>query len=122
MLPKDDDYANTRFEDYVNQIVDYININAVDVNDVILVGASMGSTLVLKISSIIKPKAVILICPTIPLEVKIQISSESEISLYPSVILWAEGSLQDTIDSMPDSDLETCQYAANNWRNESGDK
>ena len=122
LLPTNGDYTNTRFEDYVNQIVEYINTNAVDVNDVILVGASMGSTLALKVSSIIKPKAVVLICPTIPLEVKAKITSESEVSPYPTMVLWSEGTLQETIDSMPDSDLETCQYAASNWRNESGYK
>ena len=87
----------------------------------------MGGMLALKIAERIESSAVILLCSTYPKEVKdLLLSCTNDITqhmpskLYPPIIRWASSTVQDTIDSLPDSDTETHLYAASLWRDESG--
>ena len=138
--PFEGSYEKTTFEHYLQQITDVI-INLTIQNksaNFILMGASMGGMLVLKSYEILQYKysinisAIILICTTIPLKIKLQyinlilnsdengyIKKQTNMK-YPPMIKWSNGIFQDTIDTLYDSNYDTQSYAHQHWRDESG--
>lgn len=116
LVPSSTGIEETQFDDYVNQIISSID----DRIPVILIGASMGGVLALKSAERVKCAGVILVCSTLPIEVKSLEDYAMKDRLYPPIVRWADGRLQDTIDAIPDADYETCKYASKLWRNESG--
>lgn len=113
MMPSSHGLAETTFDDYVEQVV-----KAAGKSPDVLIGASMGGSLVLKAAETCKPKTLILVCTSIP-AFPGRSSSTKEPS-YPAVVKWANGPFQDTVDSMPDSDAATHRFAHPKWRDESG--
>jgi len=112
MLPRNNHYAQTTFTDYLNQT----KTAAKGKRPLILVGASMGGILVLRAAETLKPDALILMNSTSPLGV----SPPKGGNPLPPVVIWENGPIQDTRDSLPDGDEKTVLWAHPKWRNESG--
>ncbi len=112
LLPVAGDYAKTKFEDYVDQIV-----KAGGKTPDVLIGASMGGVLVMKAAEKLRPKALVVVCSTLPKGV-LDTAVAKEPS--PPVLRWKGGPYKDTVDSMPDSDEATRKFAWPRWRDESG--
>ncbi|MEZ4732948.1 MAG: alpha/beta hydrolase [Caldilineaceae bacterium] len=104
--------AATRFADYLRQVQGWLPPQA----PVILVGASMGGILALKVAEAIKPIALVLVNSVPPTGVGAPRTRKA----YPPVIRWANGSLAETQDALFDSDEATIQWAWPRWRDESG--
>jgi len=98
----------THLEDYLRQAESWCPKD----RPFILIGASMGGPIALKVAERAHPSAVVLV-NAVP-------SSGTGAKNYPEVIKWANGPLKDTVDSMPDSDEATIQKAWPLWRDESG--
>ena len=113
MMPTSKGLAETTFDDYVQQVV-----KASGKSPEVLIGASMGGSLVLKAAETCKPKTLILVCTSIPAFPGRTLAAKTE--SYPAIIKWANGPYQDTVDSMPDSDSATHRFAHPKWRDESG--
>lgn len=111
MMPVAAGLAATGFDDYLKQTV----AAAKGRSDVVLIGASMGGILVLKAAETVKPKAIVLVNPVGPKHLR-TLRTEA----YPEIIRWKDGPLQDTIDSLPDGDRKTIEWAHPQWRDESG--
>ena len=130
LIPSSEGLESTSFDDYIDQIHATISLHLSTLSftsKLIIIGASMGGMLALKIAERIQPSAVVLICSTYPKEVKdLLLTCTNDITqfmpskLYPPIIQWANSTVQDTVDSLPDSDTETHLYAASLWRDESG--
>lgn len=112
LVPTNGKYEQTRFQDYVNQVV----ASAPKKGRLVYVGASMGGILALKANEIRPADAVILVNSVAPKGV----ASMKIGDLLPPVVKWANGPLKDTEDSMPDSDRKTILWAWKRWRDESG--
>ncbi|QYK54593.1 MAG: alpha/beta hydrolase [Fimbriimonadaceae bacterium] len=112
MMPRNNDYAQTTFTDYLTQTKNA----AKNKRPLVLVGASMGGILVLRAAETLKPDAIVLINSTSPLGV----NSPKGGNLLPPIVVWENGPIQDTRDSLPDGDEKTVQWAHPKWRNESG--
>lgn len=108
LVPAKRGLRETRFEDYVRQVEGWCPKQG----PVILIGASMGGILALKAAETVHPRAVVLVNAVPP--------AGTGGKNYPPVVRWANGPLKDTVDSMPDSDRATIQYAWKRWRDESG--
>ena len=111
LRPVNGDYAKTKLSDYVSQIV-----AASGAQPDVLIGASMGGVLVLKAAEQLHPRAIVLVCSTLPAG----LVPKSEAKPYPDIIRWAGGPYSDTLASMPDSDEQTRRFAHPRWRDESG--
>lgn len=112
---------HTSFHDYTQQVIHFISERKSDNHQpVVLIGASMGAILAIKVAelSTFQINAMILICPVPPLEAMLK--SEIIQSSFPSIIRWANSLLQETIDSMPDATEDVCIFASERWRDESG--
>lgn len=123
--PAGKDYETTAFDDYVEQVIAAAQ-QGVDRSKckLVLVGASMGGSLVAKASETLLPDAIVFVCTTVPLlgGCSDEPSAAAPLlgDLSPARIKWSGGHLQATIDAMPDATLEMCQYACARWRDESG--
>jgi pimeloyl-ACP methyl ester carboxylesterase len=98
----------TRLEDYETQVVNWSKHDG----HFILIGASMGGALAMRVANRLHPDALVLVNAVPPAG----LSGE----VHPAVVKWAGGPLKDTVDSMPDSDEATIQKAWKRWRDESG--
>lgn len=112
LLPVAAGIAATRFDDYVAQVQSWIPA----AEPVILIGASMGGILALKVAESVQPAALVLVNSVPPAGVGTPPSCKT----YPPVIPWAEGTRQETRESLFDSDETTVDWAWPRWRNESG--
>ncbi len=113
LMPVEAGLAETKFEDYVKQVVDA----ARDLpKPVILVGASMGGILAIKAAEQIDVDAIVLINSVSPAGV----GKRSDRPPLPPIIEWANGPIEDTRASLPDGDEATIQWAHPQWRDESG--
>lgn len=112
MMPRNNDYAQTTFTDYLTQTKN----SAKGKQPLVLVGASMGGILVLRAAETLKPDAIVLINSTSPLGVNPPKGGNP----LASTVIWENGPIQDTRDSLPDGDEKTVQWAHPKWRNESG--
>lgn len=112
LVPVGGKYENTKFEDYVSQVLEWTPKKG----KVVYVGASMGGILALKANER-KPGSVVVlvnsVCPKGVVPAK-------KSTPNPPVVKWANGPLKDTEDAMPDSDRETILWAWKKWRDESG--
>jgi pimeloyl-ACP methyl ester carboxylesterase len=113
LMPTQGGLEKTVFTDYVVQVRAWVPKSG----KVVLAGASMGGILALKAAETVSPAAVVLINSTIPAGVGPARAPKPE---SPPVVRWANGPLQDTRDSMPDSDEKTILWAWKRWRDESG--
>ncbi len=105
--------SKTTLADYVAQVRDWIPAGETPV----LVGASMGGVIALKVAENLRAAAIVLVNSVPPAGVpSARKSSES----YPGVVKWANGPLSDTRVAMPDSDEAMIQKAWKSWRDESG--
>lgn len=112
LQPSPDGLAATRAEDYLNQILSWIPQH----ERVILIGASMGGLLALKVAEQVSLTALVLVNSIPPSEVAGNWSAKQ----YPPVIEWANGPLAETQAALFDSDETIVQWAWPRWRNESG--
>jgi len=103
----------TRFEDYLRQVE--IWGRSQQPCKLAIIGASMGGVLALKASESLHPSALVLVNSVGPSGI-----GKHKARSWPEVIQWSRGTLQDTKDSMPDSDSGTIGFAFKHWRDESG--
>lgn len=113
LMPVPGGLKKTVFMDYVEQVRSW----APKSGKFVLAGASMGGILALKAAETVSPAAVVLINSTVPAGVGPARASKPD---SPSIVRWANGPLQETRDSMPDSDEKTILWAWKRWRDESG--
>jgi len=113
LMPAAGGLAKTTFSDYVDQVV-----RASGKSPEVLIGASMGGSLVLKAAERCQPRTLILVCSSIPAHPGRTVPPRD--AVFPEVVKWANGPFKDTVDSMPDSDDETHRFAHPKWRDESG--
>lgn len=104
--------AATTFEGYVEQIRAWLPSHG----PLILVGASMGGMLAMKVAEQLSPTALVLVNSVAPAG----LAPSRPPKQYPPIIEWADGSLQDTRDALFDSDEATIRWAWPRWRDESG--
>lgn len=104
--------AATQVDDYVAQITDWLPTN----EQIILIGASMGGVLALKVAEAIPPAALVLVNSVPPAGVGASRARKQ----YPPIIRWADGPLEETRTALFDSDEATIQWAWPRWRDESG--
>jgi pimeloyl-ACP methyl ester carboxylesterase len=113
LIPTKGGIASTRFADYVAQVEQMGKSHRA--GKLVLVGASMGGILALKAAESLHPDAIVLVNSVGPAGI-----GTPKAKQYPKVIEWSKGTLQETRDSMPDSDEATIQFAFRHWRDESG--
>lgn len=104
--------AATRFDDYVAQLLHWLP----PAKPPILIGASMGGILALKVAETVQPAALVLVNSVPPAGVGAPRTAKA----YPPIIEWANGSLGETRDALFDSDEATIRWAWPRWRDESG--
>lgn len=104
--------ADTTFADYVEQVKGWLPAEG----RIILVGASMGGILALKVAEQINPVALVLVNSVPPTDVGVPRAGKPR----PAIVRWANGPLQETRAALFDSDDATIQWAWPQWRNESG--
>lgn len=114
LVPAHGGLEHTQLSDYVAQVLASV---PKDSGPLVLIGASMGGLLALAAAQKCKPAALVLVNSVPPKGVPWQ-RAESKPS--PAIVRWANGPLQETRDSMPDSDEKTIQFAWKRWRDESG--
>lgn len=112
LVPSKGGLEKTHFEDYVQQVRSWIPQGTKPV----LIGASMGGILALKVAELVHPAAVVLVNSAPPAGV----GPVPPAPKHPAVVRWANGPLKDTRDAMPDSDEKTILWAWPRWRDESG--
>jgi pimeloyl-ACP methyl ester carboxylesterase len=117
--PTGRDLEATQLDDYIDQIVEAAGKDACS-KKLILVGASMGGTLIAKAAERLpRVDFLVFVCTTTPSLVEIATLEEAPPKYGPRV-KWAGGPLQDTIDAVPDASPEVQRWAAALWRDESG--
>lgn len=104
--------AATTFADYLHQVQSWLPAQG----PIILVGASMGGILALKVAEAIRPTALVLVNSVPPAGVGTSRTGK----LRPAVVQWANGPLEETRSALFDSDEATIQWAWPQWRDESG--
>ena len=104
--------AATTFADYVEQVKGWLPGEG----RIILVGASMGGILALKVAEAISPAALVLINSVPPAGVGAARVGKQR----PAVVQWANGPLEETRSALFDSDEATIQWAWPQWRDEAG--
>ncbi len=112
LLPTHGYLAATTFDHYVEQVKAWLPTDG----PLILVGASMGGILALKVAEIIQPAALVLVNSVLPAGVGVPRPAK----MYPPIIEWANGSLDETTTALFDSDEATIAWAWPLWRDESG--
>ncbi len=103
----------TSLADYVAQVAAWVPRN----EPVVLVGASMGGILALKVAETVRVSAIVLVNSVPPAGVK---SARTPTETFPLIIRWANAPIAETRAAMPDSDEATIQKAWRGWRDESG--
>jgi len=108
LQPASGGLAKTTLADYERQVVSWCPKG----QPVVLVGASMGGMLALRVAERVRARAVVLVNSVTP--------KGSGGKSFPAVVRWANGPLEDTRVAMPDSDEPTIRAAWKRWRDESG--
>ena len=123
LLPSSDGgLENTFFDDYVDQVIKKIDCN----RDFILVGASMGGIIALKVAEVLNPIALVLVSSSLPGDL---FGDRKSASPFPPIIRWAttanttavvieDQQLSDTIKALPDSTRDMHIFACKRWRDE----
>lgn len=104
--------AATTFADYVEQVKGWLPGEG----RIILVGASMGGILALKVAEQINPAALVLVNSVPPAGVGTPRVGKAR----PAIVQWANGPLEETRSALFDSDEATIQWAWPQWRDEAG--
>jgi pimeloyl-ACP methyl ester carboxylesterase len=104
--------AATTFDHYVEQVEAWLPADG----PLILVGASMGGILAFKVAEAVQPAALVLVNSVLPLG----IGAPRAAKIYPPIIEWANGPLNETAAALFDSAEATIQWARSRWRDESG--
>ncbi|MBI1334498.1 MAG: alpha/beta fold hydrolase [Armatimonadetes bacterium] len=112
LVPVGGKYENTKFNDYVRQVLTWTPKHG----KIVYIGASMGGILALKANEKHPASAVVLVNSVGPKG----IGPKTDRKPNPPLVVWKDGPLKDTEDAMPDSDRETILWAWKRWRNESG--
>lgn len=112
LQPVADGLAATTFADYVEQVKGWLPGEG----RIILVGASMGGILALKVAEQINPAALVLVNSVPPAGVGAARAGKER----PAVVQWANGPLEETRTALFDSDEATIQWAWPQWRDEAG--
>jgi pimeloyl-ACP methyl ester carboxylesterase len=106
--------AETRLDDYRDQVAAWCSgVGA----PVVLVGASLGGLLALRVADAVAAAALILINPLPPAAASV----DGQRRRWPAVVPWARnGTLAQTRRAMGDADDAARLYAFRRWRDESG--
>jgi len=110
LVPVGGDYATTTLADYEEQVVAWCEGHR---GPLVLVGASMGGALVLRVAARVEADAVILVNPVPP-------EPLGRTADVPDVVRWAGGPIEDTRAALPDGTERVIAWAAERWRDESG--
>ena len=113
LAPVPEGISATHFQDYLDQVLQYRH--SITEGLVVLIGASMGGLLAIKANESDPVDALVLINSVGPKGFVSEVFPE-----YPDVMEWSKGTLQESLEAMPDSDQETVQFAFERWRDESG--
>jgi len=106
--------AATRLEDYAAQVVQWC---AAGTGPLVLVGASLGGLLVLRVAPRVDPAAIVLVNPLPPAGIDVRAKQQT----YGDIVPWGrDRSLRGTRDALPDADDAACLFAFRRWRDESG--
>ncbi|MBX3096263.1 MAG: alpha/beta hydrolase [Fimbriimonadaceae bacterium] len=111
LLPVGGDYAKTTLIDYEAQVIGWTQGAH---RPLVVIGASMGGALAVRVARRVNANAVVLINPVPPSGI------EGSDGAVPDVVRWAGGPLQDTRDALPDGSENVIRWAAERWRDESG--
>ena len=104
--------AATTVDDYGQQVQRWLPSQ----EPVILIGASMGGILALKVAEVVQPRALVLVNSVPPAGVGVPRATKQR----PAIVRWANGPLAETRAALFDSDEATIQWAWPQWRDESG--
>jgi pimeloyl-ACP methyl ester carboxylesterase len=116
--PEGKTLESTTLCDYTSQVVKAAKETCS--KKLILVGASMGGTLIAKAAEQLpRVDGLVFVCTTTPSLGEVA-TREEDPPKYGPVVKWAGGLLQDTIDAVPDASSEVQCWAAALWRDESG--
>ncbi len=113
LLPSPSGLSETTFEDYVNQVAEWTS--PCGGKEVVLVGASMGGLICLKVAESRHLKAIILVNSAVPSG-----AGEMDKREWPTVMGWSNGTFEESQQAMLDCDRQTIQLAFESWRDESG--
>jgi len=113
LAPSPEGLAKTTFADYAEQVKTWCKREG---GKLIIIGASMGGALALGAAETVNPDAIVLVNSTLPKAIRHSNSGPKA----PPMIRWANGTREETVSAMPDSDEETINYAWKRWRDESG--
>ena len=117
LMPAKGGLAATTVEDYAAQVTGWV---PADAGPLVLIGASMGGIFALMAARRLTgkhfPAAIVLVNSVPPRG----IDRPKPAKPYPAIVRWANGPRQETVESMPDSDEETIDFAWKRWRDESG--
>lgn len=103
--------AATRYLDYLAQV------QAAGAGHQVLIGASLGATLVLEAAAILHPQALVVVNPLPPAPWHRLLP----VRVFPAVIPWSRSATWvGTRESMPDADPRLIEEALDHWRDESG--
>lgn len=83
----------------------------------VLIGASMGGLLALKVAERVPVAALVLVNSIPPLGVP---GWPDLARIFPALIPWSKSALEATRESLPDADEETIRWTHARWRDESG--
>jgi pimeloyl-ACP methyl ester carboxylesterase len=112
LLPAAGGLAATRIADYLQQVQSWLPAQ----EPVILVGASMGGLLALKVAEQMTLATLVLVNSVPPAGVGAPRSHQPR----PAIVRWANGQLEETRTALFDSDENTIQWAWPRWRDEAG--
>lgn len=109
--------AQTRFEDYRAQVVEWVQQLTRQGTRVVLTGASLGGLLALSVAAEVDAAAVVLVNPMPPAGVVAKPLGKP----HPAILHWGQQrSISSTRRAMLDADDAACLYAFRRWRDESG--
>ena len=82
-----------------------------------LVGASMGGMIVARAAALLPQQTAgcVFVCSTLPAP-----WCPPTDKMHPAIVRWAGGDVEETRLAIPDASLDTCQWCAGKWRDESG--
>ncbi len=113
LVPAKGGLEATTFDDYVQQVTGWVPQRH---GRLVLVGASMGGILALKVAERIHADALVLVNSVPPQG----IGKPREGKAYPPIVRWANGPIEETRAALPDGDEATVRWAHPKWRDEAG--
>lgn len=114
LTPDPQGLEHTRLDHYQDQIIRLLVEK--DLEQPVIVGASMGAMLALRCSSVIDASAYILVNPVPPAD----ITHWTPPGEFPTIVRWSELDFGSTQKNLPDADEHVQHFAHQRWRDESG--